>query len=317
MSLHVLILSGGISHERDVSLRGGERVAYALRDAGIDVTIREPDDETFGWIADHRPDVVWPMLHGASGEDGALRSLLEHRGIPFVGAHANGARLAWDKAVAKSLVDSTGIAVAPSITLARETFRELNPDAILPIIVESLGLPLVVKPVSGGSSHGISIVRDGTALPRAMVDAFSYRDTVLIESFVGGTEIAIGMLDLGDGAKALPPVEIVPQNGVYSYEARYTPGATTFYCPPRFDSAIATRARRAAETVHTTLELGTISRIDFIIRPDGSPVFLEANVQPGFTETSSFPLAIEGSGRSLTQAVVGLINASLTETPVA
>lgn len=310
---HVVVLAGGISHERDVSLRSGRRVADSLGEHGIDVELRDPDASLLGFLRDTRPDVVWPALHGASGEDGALRGLLEFLGVAFVGSRSDAARLAWDKPTAKTLVARAGVATPRSITLPRDAFRELGADAVFDAIHEELPLPLVVKPAQGGSAQGVTIVADAAALPRAMVDAYTYSDVALIEQQIRGTEIAVGVIDTGEGPVALPAVEIEPLSGVYSFEARYNAGETRFYTPARITEEVAARAAEAALTAHTALGLRHISRVDLIVDGAGTPWFLEANVLPGLTETSLVPQALEAAGHDLGWVYAKLAEAALAD----
>ena len=295
-SLTIAVLSGGISHEREVSLRSGRRVADALIARGHKVTIIDPDASLFATLASLKPAVVWPALHGASGEDGAILDLLRAAGYSYVGPSAQAARLAWSKPVAKTLVSRAGVATAPSLTIAREAFRELGAGSVLELIGSELGNHVVVKPASGGSAQGVSIVTQTEDLPRAMVDAFTYHDVALIEKYISGTEVAVTVTDGPSGAQALPAVEIVPLEGVYSFEARYNAGETTFFVPARLSDQVSAAIASAAVTVHETLGLSQISRIDLIVDDSGVPWFLEANSLPGLTETSSAPLAIEASG---------------------
>ena len=195
-----VVLAGGISHERDVSLRSGRRVADSLAAHGIAVELRDPDASLFAYLRDTRPDVVWPALHGASGEDGALRGLLEFAGIPFVGSRSGASRLAWDKPTAKTLVSRADVPTPTSMALPREAFRELGANSVLEAIAEELPVPVVVKPAQGGSAQGVTIVEDAAELPRAMVDAYTYGDVALIEQKIAGTEISIGILDMFQAA---------------------------------------------------------------------------------------------------------------------
>ncbi|TPW98571.1 D-alanine--D-alanine ligase, partial [Schumannella luteola] len=205
--LHIVVLAGGISHERDVSLRSGRRVADALSGHGAHVELRDPDATLLAYLRDTRPDVVWPALHGASGEDGALRGLLEFLGVPFVGSRSGAARLAWDKPTAKVVAERAGVMTPRSITLPRDAFRELGADAVFEAIADELPVPLVVKPARGGSAQGVTIVEERPDLPRAMVDAYTYGDVALVEQCIRGTEVAVGIIDTGDGPVALPAVE--------------------------------------------------------------------------------------------------------------
>lgn len=297
--LSVVVLAGGISHERDISLRSGRRVVDGLARLGHTVSLREPDTTLLAALTRDRPDVVWPALHGASGEDGALRALLAQAGIPFVGSEADAARLAWSKPTAKTLVSRVGIATPESVTLPTEAFRELGASSVLDTILAHMGMPLVVKPAKGGSAQGVTIVLDPADLPRAMVDAYTYADVALIERRVVGTEIAITVIDVGDGPTPLPAVEIEPLAGVYSFEARYNAGETRFYTPARLDPHVAGRAARAAALAHETLGLRHLSRVDLIVDAGGTPWFLEANVLPGLTDTSLVPQALEAAGLTL------------------
>ncbi len=295
----VVVLAGGISHERDISLRSGRRVADSLLEHGLDVELRDPDATLLAYLRDNRPDAVWPALHGASGEDGALRGLLEFLGVPFVGSSSSAARLAWDKPTAKIIVARAGVATPRSITLGRDAFRELGADAIFAAIDDELPVPLVVKPAQGGSAQGVTIVTERDAMPRAMVEAYTYWDVALVEQQITGTEIAVGVIDTGDGPVALPAVEIEPLSGVYSFEARYNAGETRFYTPARLSDEVTARAAETAVAAHVALGMRHLSRVDLIVDGAGTPWFLEANVLPGLTETSLLPQALEAAGHDL------------------
>ena len=297
--LNIVILAGGISHERDVSLRSGRRVADALTDAGHTVTVLDPGANLLTTLSQQAPDLIWPTLHGATGEDGALLSLLETTGIPFLGSRGPAAALAWDKATAKELVRRAGIATPPAMALSTETFRDLGATSVLEHLIGEIGLPLVVKPAQGGSSQGVTIVRAPADLPRAMVDAYTYANTALVEAYVEGTEVTVAIIDTGDGSTALPVVEIVPLDGVYSFEARYNAGETDFYTPARLTTEVTAAVSDAAVAIHILLGLRHLSRVDLIVDAAGTPWFLEANVLPGLTETSLVPQAIEADSRTL------------------
>ncbi len=309
----IVVLAGGISHERDVSLRSGRRVADCLAEHGLAVTMRDPDATLLAFLAENRPDVVWPALHGASGEDGALRGLLGFLGIAYVGSTPAAARLAWDKPTAKEIVRRAGVSTPLWITLPRETFRELGTASVLDAVAAHLPLPVVVKPAQGGSAQGVTIVSDPAVLPRAMVDAYTYGDVALIERQVVGTEIAVGIIDSGDGPVALPAVEIEPLSGVYSFEARYNAGETRFFTPARVSDGVAARAAEIAILAHRSLGLRHLSRIDMIVDASGEPQFLEANVLPGLTETSLLPLALEAAGHDLGWVYEALARAAISD----
>jgi D-alanine-D-alanine ligase len=296
LSPRVLILAGGLSHERDVSLRSGRRVADALRDAGCEVTISDVDAQLLETLYSGTIDVVWPLLHGASGEDGAVRDVLELTGVPYVGSDPAACRLSWDKSVAKDVVRDTNLATPRFVALPHGIFRELGATRVLDSIVDRLGLPLVVKPARGGSGLGASAVHTADGLPQAMVDCFAYGDVALVEQYVAGVEVAVSVLDTGSGLVALPPVEIVPDSGLYDYDARYTAGATEFFCPARLTQPALEALQSLALAAHRAFGLRHLSRTDLIIDSAGQPWFLEVNVAPGMTETSLLPQAIEAAG---------------------
>ena len=309
--LKIQILAGGISHEREVSLKSGRRVADALTDAGASVVIREPDAALLANIRKDKPDVIWPVLHGASGEDGALRDILALTGVPFVGATAQGARLAWDKSIAKILVEREGVQTPASITLPKDTFRELDAEGVLKTVAASLALPVVVKPTKSGSAQGVTIVRKADQLSRAMIDAYVYCDVAIIERYVEGTELAISIIDLGAGPIALPAVEIQPIAGQFGYQERYTAGETNYFVPARIKKTVAERAANMAMAVHEILGLRHLSRIDMIVDNKGVAWFLEANVLPGLTETSLLPQAVTAAGHSLGEVYLNLAQAAI------
>lgn len=311
MKPNVLILAGGISHERDVSLKSGRRVADALIDAGAQVEIREPDSELIGHLMAARPDVVWSTLHGSVGEDGSLQDLLKLAHIPFVGSDSDGARLAWNKPAAKVIMRRHGVQTPESITLPKSTFRELNAESVLALIATELSFPLIVKPAKSGSAHGVSKVENAQQFAKAMVDAFVYGDHVLIEKFIEGRELAISIVDLGFGPRALPAVEVEPVSGEFGYQERYTPGETNYYVPARLRPSELERAAEVALLAHNALRLRHLSRVDIIVDSEGTPWFLEADVTPGMTETSLFPQAILAEGESLAEAYLSIAQAAL------
>ena len=295
---HVLILAGGLSAEREVSLRSGGRLRDALRESGVEAEVVDADAALIPGIAADPPSAVFPAIHGAYGEDGSIQEILALLGVPFVGAAADACRFAFDKPLAKAVVRAAGLATPPSVTLPKETFHDLGATAVLERIVATLGLPLFVKPARGGSALGATQVLTAGELPGAMISCFAYGDSALIERCVVGTEIAVGVIDLGEGPQALPAVEIVPLTGAYDYAARYTAGQTKFFTPARLSSGEAEAAASAAITAHRALGLRDLSRTDLIIE-DGRVFFLEVNVAPGMTETSTLPMAMEAAGLSL------------------
>jgi D-alanine-D-alanine ligase len=315
-ALHVLVLAGGLSHERDVSLRSGRRVAEALRDCGVLVDERDVDAGLLPVLRTDRPDCVLPLLHGESGEDGALREVFELLEIPYVGSGPQACRAAFDKPVAKTVVRRAGLHAPHGVALPHETFRELGAAAVMEAIVAALGLPLIVKPAKGGSALGCTAVRDAAGLPAAMVNAFAYGETALVEQLVEGAEVAVPVVDTGDGPRALPVVSIEADGGVYDYTARYTAGSTEFVVPAKLSDDVAAECARVAVAAHEALGLRDLSRSDLIVDADGTVWFLEVNVAPGLTETSTVPLAVQAAGLDLGALMADLVRAATARSRV-
>ena len=310
----VVVLAGGLSHERDVSLRSGRRVAEALRDAGTEVEERDVDASLLPSLQSDPPACVVPLLHGETGEDGALREVLELVGVPYVGSRPDACRAAFDKPVAKATVSRAGLRSPHGVALPHETFRELGAAAVMATIGSAVGFPMIVKPAKGGSALGCSVVRDAAGLPQAMVNAFAYGDTALVEQLVVGAEVAVPVIDTGDGPRALPAVSIEPDGGVYDYTARYTAGSTEFVVPAKISDALADECARVALVAHEALGLRDLSRSDLMIDSDGQVWFLEVNVAPGLTETSTVPLAVEAAGLDLGTLVLDLVRLAVART---
>ena len=313
----VVVLSGGLSHERDVSLRSGRRVSQALRSRGLEVVESDVDSALLPRLAELPGAVVFPVLHGEAGEDGALREVLALLGVPFVGSVASACRVAFDKSIATTVVADAGVRAPAQVALPHEIFRELGAAALVTALADQVGFPMMVKPSRGGSALGASKVSRPEELPSAMVGAYAYGPVAVVEEFVAGTEVAVAVVDRGDGPSALPAVEIRPDSGVYDYTARYTAGATRFLCPAEVDPVIAERCAEMALRVHDVLGLRDLSRTDLIVGADGEPVFLEVNVSPGMTETSSVPLAIEAAGWSLGKMCADLVRVAAARSEVA
>lgn len=311
-----LVLAGGLSHERDVSLRSGRRVLDALRSEGVEADLRDADASLLGVLAGdgspssrERPyDAVLVALHGGAGEDGALREVLDLAGVPHVGSSAAACRIAWDKPTAKALLLRAGLTTPASVVLPHAAFRELGAASVLDRLVGHLGLPLMVKPARGGSALGCSPVDKPDELPAAMVSCFSYGEAALVEQLVTGTEVAVTVLDTGDGPRALPAVEVVPLSGVYDYTARYTAGSTEFFAPARLSEPVAAAVAEAAVAAHTALGLRDVSRVDAVVDAEGRVQLLEVNTSPGMTETSLLPMAVEAAGLSFGQLLRTLLD---------
>lgn len=303
----VAVLSGGLSHEREVSLRSGRRLAAALRDAGLDVREWDMDAALVERLRSEVPDVVAIALHGGEGENGSVQAVLELLGVPFVGTAAPACRRAWDKPTAKAELARAGLSTPDWVALPHTTFRALGAQAVLDAMVDRLGLPLMLKPDQGGSALGAQVVHKRSDLPAAMVSCLAYGDTVLAERFVVGTEVAVAVVEDGGEARALPAVEVDSGGGFYDFTARYTPGGATFHCPARLDAPALADLEAAALAAHDLLGLRDVSRMDAVVDADGRVQILEVNVSPGLTDTSLLPIATRTSGADLGQLYAALV----------
>jgi D-alanine-D-alanine ligase len=308
----VAVLAGGLSHERDVSLRSGRRLSSALRDVGLHVDEWDVDAKLVGRLTGSRPDAVVVALHGGAGENGAVQSVLEMLRVPYVGTGSRACRRAWDKPTAKDELARAGLTTPDWMALPHAIFRDLGAQGVLDALVARLGLPLILKPDQGGSALGVHVVREVAELPGAMVSCLAYGDTVLAEKFVEGVEVAVTVVDEPDGPRALPAVEIEAKSGFYDYAARYTAGLATFHAPARLAAPAAAAVADLAVGAHQLLGLRDVSRTDAVVTPDGVAHFLEVNVAPGLTETSLLPMAIESDGGELGAVFADLIGRAVT-----
>lgn len=338
--MRVTVLMGGTSSERDVSLASGLRVAGALRAAGHEVRVVDtargtltaaderamleggrvvktvpPDVQALVRInralpstLDHlaETDVIFLALHGGTGEDGTIQALLDLTGIPYTGSGHLASALAMDKDLSKHLFRSAGVPTADWL-MAPATVDE---------VTARLGFPVIVKPSKQGSTVGLSLVKDPAELPGAIEDAFKHDDEVMVEAFVPGRELTVGIL----GGEALPVGEIIPVKELYDYECKYTPGMAQEIFPADLTPEQTAEVQRLAKRAFGALKLGGCARIDFRMTPSGDFFCLEANTLPGMTETSLIPQAAAAAGVSfpaLCDRIVRLAASGPTsETPV-
>ncbi|HET6748458.1 MAG TPA: D-alanine--D-alanine ligase [Actinomycetes bacterium] len=308
----VAVIAGGLSFEREVSLRSGQRVADALRERGYRVGELDADHQLVEALRGGQFDVAFLALHGRFGEDGTVAAILELLGLPYTGSSFEASRLAFDKLAAKSVLRRAGLTVPHAIPLAEGALRELGVGALLDQAMDELGLPLVVKPNRGGSALGIRLVERPDQLPAALMAAFGYDDTVLLERRVAGTEVALAVVD---GLAALPAVEVRPKEGWYDFSARYTHGAADFRAPAELDPVVTERCLEAAHAAHLALGCRDLSRVDAILDDDGVCHILEVNTGPGLTTTSLVPMAADAAGISFTDLAAHLTDRAVARRP--
>ncbi|MEM1166346.1 MAG: hypothetical protein AAGI30_08665 [Planctomycetota bacterium] len=322
-SPRVLVLAGGPDGERDVSIEGGATVAAALRDAGFTVEHRVIDrptvDELGAMITSCSTDVVVPLLHGPWGEGGVLQAMLQSLGIPFVGSQEAGAHLAMDKRATKRVAR----AVVPDIITVLDD---------LAVEWEALGMhpglatgapPVVVKPNADGSSLGVTICPDESALALALTEAHRADQDVIVEPMICGREITVPLLEhAGTGWTSLPICEVEPSAGVYDHEAKYHRDDTRYTVHPPLPDGVAHAVERATLAIAERLGLRHLCRADYIIETDHHgptepprAVFLEINTMPGFTAHSFFPMTAAAAGIPLPALCAHLVHLAMADTP--
>jgi D-alanine-D-alanine ligase len=284
----VAVLYGGLSSERDVSLKTGAACAEALRAKGYDVALVDVDRDVGARLRAEKVEVAFNALHGRFGEDGCIQGLLEAMAIPYTGSGVTASAVGMDKVVSKTLFRSAGLAVADYRVFPRERAGAIG-VADLPF-----GLPCFVKPAGEGSSVGVSFVKEKGALRAACEEAARWKGDVIVERYVKGKEIQVAVLE----GKALGVIEVVPANEFYDYAAKYTAGTTQYFYPARIPDADARRVSEAAEVAHRALGCAGVTRTDFILAADGVPYILEVNTLPGMTATSLVPKIAKGNGIS-------------------
>ena len=304
----VALLAGGISSEREVSLQSGDQVYEALDKDKYQIRRYDPKTDLSRLVRDASGiDVALIILHGPYGEDGTVQGLLDLLHIPYQGSGVLGSALAMNKAVTKKLYEKSGLPVPPYVIYDR------NDNVDVDACVKRLGLPLVVKPVSGGSSVGMSIVRSAADLQGALNKATVYDDAVMTESYIAGTELTAGVIGNKE-LDALPVIEIVPDQSreFFDYEAKYTPGVTQEICPARIDDELTQQTQAYAKKAHQALYCRGYSRTDMILK-DHKIYVLETNTIPGMTATSLLPQAAQVGGMSFSQLMDKLIELALEE----
>jgi D-alanine-D-alanine ligase len=290
--MKVAVLRGGRSAEREVSLRSGAQVEKALRSRGHDVTGVDVDLSTWDVLRDGDFACVFNALHGRFGEDGTIQGMLELLGLPYTGSGVLASALCMDKARANAMLEAAGLDVPP--------FEEVEiKEGIAPDVVESLvamyGLPLVIKPVREGSTIGLTIAQDVDQAATGLVLAARYDRRVLVQEFAKGTEITVGVIATPD-VQVLPTLEIVSENPVYDYDAKYTAGKSHHIIPARIPEPAQREAADSARRAFVELGCAGMARVDIIVDGDGTPWVLEVNTVPGLTELSLLPDAARAAG---------------------
>src|SRR3954466_9030776 len=298
--MRIAIVAGGRTPERDVSLRGGHRIAAALSSLGHDAwTVDPAERKLVGALREHPTELCWLALHGKDGEDGTVQRLLDLEGVRYIGTRALDCELTFDKVLAKDVLRRANVPTPDWVVSEGSALRGRGAGAPPPAALERVGVPCVVKPSRSGSALGVAVVERAGDLAGAVMAALSYSDAAIVERRVSGTEI--GAAAIGDPLEPLPLVEVVPKDGVYDYGARYTAGATDYWAPARLEPGTAASASAAAGEALRGLAIRSSGPVDLIVDARGRPWVLEANVSPGMTDTSLVPMAGAAAGLSFAQ----------------
>jgi D-alanine-D-alanine ligase len=306
--MRVGVLMGGWNSEREVSMDSGRNVADCLKRAGYDAVplmldSKDKDEKRFAArLKKARLDAAFVVLHGGYGEDGGVQTLLERLDIPYTGSGPLACGLAMHKGCSKLVFEANDVPTAPWQAWHRKEFK---PSTVAKEL--KLKLPVVVKPADSGSAVGITIVRKPSEILKAFKVAFKESDWVMVEKFVSGVEITVGVL----GREGLPVVEIVPKNDFYDYDAKYTPGKSDHIIPARLSSAVRRKAQAIAVAAGEALGCTDYYRVDLIVPKKGLPQVLEVNTVPGFTGTSLFPESARAAGVSDTRLMRTLMSMAM------
>lgn len=307
------VLFGGISAEREVSLKSGKAVFNALDNKGYNVALLDIQDNVCELLKKEKIEVAFLVLHGGWGEDGGIQGLLEVMNIPYVGSKVMASALAMDKEASKKMFIYHGLSVPQFVVLWKDTFHPDNlknkSEGGISFIEQSVKFPMpwVVKPATEGSSVGVNIVKNPEQILDAVKIAFDYGERVIVEKYTKGREIQIGIL----GDRILGGVEVRPSLEFYSYEAKYTAGLTKYILPPEVDEETYERLKLAGLKAHNALACEGASRVDLILDESNNIYVLEVNTIPGMTETSLLPKIAGLSGLDFTALVEEMLKLAI------
>jgi len=296
------VLLGGLSSEREVSLASGNAIVKALREKGYHPVAIDVGRDAAGKIQEHGIEAAFIALHGRLGEDGAIQGMLEVMGIPYTGSGILASALGMNKTVSKQVFRSQGLLVGPYEVIYDGDAGKVG------AITEQIRFPVVIKPHAEGSSVGVSLVFNKEQVAPAVELAFKYGNEILVEKFIKGKEVQVGIL----GDRALGAIEIVPKSAFYDYRAKYEKGMSDHFFPARVPEAVYRRALEAGLSAHRSIGCRGYSRVDFIIDESGAPYILEVNTLPGMTATSLLPEIAKGAGISFPDLVEEILRLAVS-----
>lgn len=307
--MKVLVLMGGTSAEREVSLKSGNAVLKALLNKGYQADGWDFNPDTLDEIKKYKPDVVFIALHGKPGEDGTVQGLLDLWKIPYTGSGLASSAVCIDKILTKKYLTLEGIPTAPYVIISRNDYQR-DPQGTCINLVSELGVPLVIKPPTQGSSIGTVIVREEAEISPALEQAFHYDNDVLAEKYIHGTEVTAAILGNQD-IEVLPIIEITSVNEFYDYDSKYTQGKCEHIIPARLSEEVQQKVVQIAADAYRLLKCRGFGRVDFRIDESGNPFVLEVNTIPGMTEMSLVPDAARAANISFEELVDRIVKLAL------
>jgi D-alanine-D-alanine ligase len=309
LDLKIGVLMGGLSREREISLRSGGRVLDSLIRQGFDAVGLDVDHQIWETLKSAEIDLAFIALHGRYGEDGSIQGLLELAGLPFTGSGVMASALGMNKVATKRILSSLELP-SPAYHVVD---IECGVDAEVQKIIKNIGLPVVVKPVSEGSSIGITIAESGQELNDIVRAAVYEFGKIYCEQYIAGREITVGVLGTNGSARALPVLELRPKRAFYDYEAKYTAGMTDFVLPAEISPELTKHVQDIAVSTHRALGCAGMSRVDMMLNADDAPYVLEVNTIPGFTETSDLPAQAKAAGISFDDLIFEIMKSAFVE----
>ena len=318
------VLMGGLSSERDVSIRSGLAIYQSLQELGYDAVPVDVDRDVVSVLKKEKVKLAFLALHGGTGENGAMQGMLEVLGIPYTGSGVMASALAMDKEMSKKIFSYHGLPVAPFIVVkkkktekkcqTKDVQTDEGPDmtgaySFTASLRPPFDLPWVVKPVAEGSSIGVSIIKEEGELHSCLEKTFLLGERVIVEQFIKGKELHIGIL----GDRTLGGVEVRPSLEFYNYEAKYTSGLTEYLIPPEVDEDTLDNVEAMALRAHKALSCSGVSRVDFMVNDKNEPYILEVNTLPGMTATSLLPKIAKSAGLDFKNLIEEIIKIAFKE----
>jgi D-alanine-D-alanine ligase len=304
--MNIAVLMGGVSPEREVSLRSGKAISSALQECGHKVVELDwaESDVLRRWSELTRFDLIFIGYHGGWGEDGHIQSVLEMLDIPYTGSSSLASSLSMNKIYSKRIFNALGLNTPPGFSV--ENRAEMDIDKIDERIKAEIGYPVIIKPATCGSTLGLSYVEASAELAQAIAEAHKYSYGCLVEKYIPGRELTVSIL----GTEPLPVVEIVPSHGLYDYTCKYTKGMSRYICPAELDEAVETKIKHDALVAYNGLGCSGYGRVDF--RYDGQKLYcLEVNTLPGMTELSLVPMAAKAKGLTFVELIERILEEAL------